>query len=85
MFPTSRTKRLIFLVFPLVTQVHRALLFNEAPFPTRVIFPFLVSEIGATGCASSVIPHSSFSRLVKNLIFAFFYTYCHFHDIFLSK
>ena len=44
---------------------HKALLFNKAPFPARVTFLFLVAETCATGCASSVIPHSSFSTLIK--------------------
>jgi len=46
-------------------KVHRALLFNEAPFPARVTFLSLVAEICATGCTSSVIPHSSFPRQIN--------------------
>ena len=49
-------------------KVHQALLFNEAPFPVRVTFLFVIAEICATGCASSVIPHSSFPRQIKNFL-----------------
>ena len=63
---------------------HRALLFNVAPFAARGRFLFLVAEIGATGCASSIIPHSSFPRLIKNFFFALSRCY-HFHDLFLIK
>ena len=46
-------------------KVHRDLLFNEAAFAARVSFLFLVAEIYTTVCASFVILHRSFPRLVK--------------------
>ena len=50
-------------------EVQRGLLLNKAPFPARVTFLFPVAKIGATDCASSVIPQNSFPRLTKNVLF----------------
>ena len=63
--PHLQQKGLIFLVLLSTPKVYRAFLFNKVPFPARVRFPFLIAEVGATGCASSLIPHSSFH---KNLV-----------------
>ena len=65
-------------------KVHRDLLFNEASFAARVTFLFLVTETDETGCASFVIPHRSFPRLIKNILLCLMQM-LHSHDLFLSK
>ena len=64
-------------------KVHRDFLFNKAPFVARVTFLFLGAEIDATGCASFVIPHCFFPRLIKNILCLT--KMLHSHDLFLSK
>jgi len=65
-------------------KIHRVLLFSVVPFPIRVTFLFLVAEIGATGCASSVIPHSLFPRQIKNFLFCLMQVLS-FYDLFVAK
>ena len=65
-------------------KVHRDFLFNNASFAARITFLFLVAEIDETGCAFSVIPHRSFLRLIKNILYCLMQM-LHSHDLFLSK
>ena len=69
MFATFKTKRLTFLVLLSVTQNSLGCLIQEAPFLARLVILFLVAEIDAQGCAPSVLPHSSFPRLIRNFSF----------------